>query len=492
MSRKRDSGRKKGEDLFKMSIRSLFILIFFMFTGLLGSLVYVSYLSAKNQEKLAASEIRRFESYKLADQLRQSSDDLTRFARTYVVTGDPVYEQYFHDVLAIRDGEKPRPENYERIYWDFVVANRNKPTPDGEPVSLHNLMRKMNFTAEEFAKLEESKARSDALVRLEEKAMNAVKGKFDDGSGNFTIVKEPDLEMARQIMHGEEYHTAKSAIMEPISDFLALLDARTASEVQDLRQKGRIYAGLMLSLAGVGLAFTLGASLGLYWRVIIPVRKLLAAAEQVGAGEYGKRIEHASSDELGELASSFNHMTSAIQRDIREREENETALAQAEDRVMKLLDTAPVGLLLVDHDGVIRSANEEVERMFGYERGELSGNSVDTLVPTAARPQHADLRRSFTAAPDRRIMAKGRELKGLRKDGSEIFVEVGLAPLELPDGPMVAAAVHDISDRKKAESELLRLSRAVENSPSRRDDHQPGRRDRVCQSAVYRSDGLHG
>ena len=97
-----------------MSIRSLFILIFFMFTGLLGGLVYVSYLSAKNQEKLAASEIRRFESYKLADQLRQSSDELTRFARTYVVTGDPVYEQHFHDVLAIRDGEKPRPKKKDK------------------------------------------------------------------------------------------------------------------------------------------------------------------------------------------------------------------------------------------------------------------------------------------------------------------------------------------------------------------------------------------
>ena len=237
-----------------MSVRFIFLLIFLVYIGLLGSLVYVSYLSAQNQKKLATSEIRRFESYKLVDQLRQSSDDLTRFARTYVVTGDPVYEQYFHDVLAIRDGEKPRPENYERIYWDFVVANRNKPTPDGEPVSLQYLMRKMNFTAEEFAKLEESRARSDALVRLEEKAMNAVKGKFDDGSGNFTIVKEPDLEMARQIMHGEDYHRAKSAIMEPISDFLALLDARTASEVQSLRQEGRIYAGLMLSLAA-GLYF---------------------------------------------------------------------------------------------------------------------------------------------------------------------------------------------------------------------------------------------
>ena len=103
-----------------MSIRSIFLMIIFMFTGLLGSLVYISTLSLQNQKELAASENRRFESYKLADELRQSSDDLTRMARTYVMTGDPIYEQYFDDILAIRDGRKPRPKLYSNIYWDLV------------------------------------------------------------------------------------------------------------------------------------------------------------------------------------------------------------------------------------------------------------------------------------------------------------------------------------------------------------------------------------
>jgi methyl-accepting chemotaxis protein len=195
-----------------MSIRSIFLLIVFAFMGLLGGLLYVAYLSAQNQSDWALSEIRRFESYKLVDELRQSSNDLTRLARTYVVTGDPAYEQYYWDVLAIRNGEKRRPENYGGIYWDFVVATGKKPTPDGKAASLQNLMREMNFTAQEFAKLDEAQARSDALVRLEEKAMNAVKGKFDDGSGNFTIAKEPDPAMARQMMHSAGYHAAKGKI----------------------------------------------------------------------------------------------------------------------------------------------------------------------------------------------------------------------------------------------------------------------------------------
>jgi methyl-accepting chemotaxis protein len=164
---------------------------------------------------------------------------LTRLARTYVVTGDAAYEKHFHDALAIRNGQKPRPENYQGIYWDLVVATGEKPTPDGEPVSLRDMMQKMGFTAEEFAKLDEAQARSDRLVGLEEKAMNAVKGKFDDGTGQYTIEKAPDLPLARQIMHGKEYHKAKFEIMRPIGEVLTLVDTRTQSEVERLREKGR-------------------------------------------------------------------------------------------------------------------------------------------------------------------------------------------------------------------------------------------------------------
>jgi hypothetical protein len=66
----------------------------------------------------------RFESMQLADELRQSSDDLTRMARTYVVTGDPSYKKYYQAILDIRDGKLPRPMAYQDIYWDRVVADK--------------------------------------------------------------------------------------------------------------------------------------------------------------------------------------------------------------------------------------------------------------------------------------------------------------------------------------------------------------------------------
>ena len=89
-------------------------------------------LYAAQQKVVALGEIR-YQSKLLAEQLHQSSDDLTRLVRTYVITGNKKYEQQFWDLLAIRDGEKPRPLHYDRVYWDFLsVENGKPPYPLGE------------------------------------------------------------------------------------------------------------------------------------------------------------------------------------------------------------------------------------------------------------------------------------------------------------------------------------------------------------------------
>jgi methyl-accepting chemotaxis protein len=77
--------------------------------------------------------------YLLADQLRQSSDDLTRMARTYVVTGDARYRKYYQEILDIRDGRKPRPDRYFYAYWDLVLADAQTPQVSNGPAILRSL-----------------------------------------------------------------------------------------------------------------------------------------------------------------------------------------------------------------------------------------------------------------------------------------------------------------------------------------------------------------
>lgn len=231
-----------------MSTRSGFLVITITLLVLLVGILYVMNLIVGNEAEIAAAETRRLESYKLADELRQSSDDMTRMVRTYVVTADPIYEAYYNEVLDIRNGDAPRPVDYEGIYWDFVTATRQKPRPGGEAVALETLMREMNFTSDEFALLRLSQLRSDSLVDLERQAFNAVKGLYPDEAGEFVIHGDSDLALARSLVHGNAYHLAKAEIMEPLQDFTQQVDARTTAEVEQLR----VY-GLRLSQLALGM-----------------------------------------------------------------------------------------------------------------------------------------------------------------------------------------------------------------------------------------------
>ncbi len=281
---------------------------------LLGMLVSVSYLAGAKLQSVAAAERRRFESWLLADELRQSSDDLTRMARTFVVTGDPIYKRYFQDILAIRNGERARPAAYGGIYWDFRLADRDEPDTAGRQVALETLMQELGFTDEEFAKLREAQQRSDALVRLEEVAMHAAEGRFADAEGQFTFEREPDLSMARELMHGAEYHQAKARIMKPIAEFVAMLDARTSAESAAARHAARSLARNVLWLALAALAFSV-AAFGLLERgVLHPIRGMVTRLRDIaeGEGDLTRRMNSRRKDELGELARWFDRFVQIV------------------------------------------------------------------------------------------------------------------------------------------------------------------------------------
>jgi two-component system, LuxR family, sensor kinase FixL len=130
------------------------------------------------------------------------------------------------------------------------------------------------------------------------------------------------------------------------------------------------------------------------------------------------------------------------------------ALHKREERFRQVVESAPNAVVMIGTSGLIEMANAQTERVFGYTRDELLGKPVEMLVPERYRPNHPGLRTSFFANPVSRPMGAGRELYGLRKDGSEFPVEIGLNPIATEDGTLVLSAIVDISARKRLEDRV--------------------------------------
>jgi len=217
-----------------MTIRHLWVLaVAIPFAMMLGMFQVINQIEQINQETEDLSE-RKYRSLKLADELRQSSDDLTRMVRTYSVTGEPLYKVYFQQILDIRNGVSPRPEGYDGIFWDFITPDNNKleQIKVGEPVSLITMMKQAGFTESELNKLKEAEQLSNQLAEKEKVAIAAIEGYFHDENGELTRIGKPDQKLAQKILHNLDYHHIKAEIMLPLNHLTQMLEARINNEIE--------------------------------------------------------------------------------------------------------------------------------------------------------------------------------------------------------------------------------------------------------------------
>ena len=160
-----------------------------------------------------SSNENRLLSLSLAQELQQSSNDLTKFARLYVVTRDTQWEDKYNTLVKARAGMSPR--------------------EDGTTVALNDLFKKQGFTDQEFEKLKQSNDLSSKLVDTEVEAMNTIKGIYKDNDGKYTKKSEPDFDHARKIMHDKNYTDSLVKIAQPVEEFNKLLKTRLNAEVDN-------------------------------------------------------------------------------------------------------------------------------------------------------------------------------------------------------------------------------------------------------------------
>lgn len=248
-----------------MNLRKLFTTIYSLIIILLIVLVGAVVLKYHYSTTRVQSNIKRAESIAIAGDLKKSSDELTAYCRSYVMTGNSIWEKKYWNVLAIRNGKAQR--------------------SNGRTISLQDSMKSLGFTKAELAKLEEAEQNSNNLVWTERVAFNAMKGLFADSTGHFTIKRKPDIAFARRIMFDDKYNYDKSIIMKPINECIQMVMQRTKNEVSEYNKINNILLSAILSLALLISIISIASYILIRNKIILQIEALKQAKEETEKSE---------------------------------------------------------------------------------------------------------------------------------------------------------------------------------------------------------------
>ncbi|WP_170228233.1 putative bifunctional diguanylate cyclase/phosphodiesterase [Denitratisoma oestradiolicum] len=416
---------------------------FFVSGILLLALSITFAMYARSEKAVDDANDQRHLSLKLADELRQSSDDLTRMVRSYVDTGNPIYIQYYQQILDIREGRRPRPEGYDRPYWDFFKLDGRPPRPDsGQRISLMNLMMQAGFTQQELHRLEEAKLHSDALTQREFAAIELVRSA--DSTDHARI------DQARGMLFDQEYNRRKASIMAPIDDFMVMMEARTRQAVESAAQRATMIRWLFVFL-GLALMYML-------WNIQGALRKTLGGSvdevhghiTRLGRGDFSNDIPVRAGQEDSVMAW-LAETRLQLQQMEEKRKENEQQL-----RIAATAFETQEGMMITDADRNIIRVNRAFTEITGYGMEEVLGRNPSLLSSgrhdkdffreiylTLGREGHWQ-GEIFDRHKDGHIYPKWLSITTVRDDSTQITHYVG--------------SFADITERKAAEEKILNLA----------------------------------
>ncbi|MDI1301816.1 MAG: EAL domain-containing protein [bacterium] len=409
-------------------------------TGLFITLAITFTVYALSEKQIDHANDRRHQSFLLADELRQSSDDLTRMARTYVVTRDPVYKSRYQEIRDIRDGKKPRPQQYQGAYWSPYPLKQLPDNADKPARALLDLIRQTGVTGQEFRKLEEAKTRSDQLTATEAEAMRLAETAGPEA--------EASRVRAREMLFDEHYHQAKAAIMQPIDEFDALMDKRMRTAIADAETMATILRivfiavglGLMLMLIRTyrALHATLGGS----------VADVYTHITRIGGGDLSTTIpvtDAMKDSVLGWLAATQVNLDKID----RHRRTAEAALTRTTEMLEGTGELARVGGWELDIPTMTRSWS-----LATFKIHELDPSVVPTI--EQAMRFYSEEARPILQSAMQAAIKNGTpydlELPLITAKGRHIWVRTqGRALMQNGKPVKLIGAFHDITERKQAE-----------------------------------------
>jgi PAS domain S-box-containing protein len=286
-----------------------------------------------------------------------------------------------------------------------------------------------------------------------------------DGSvfqGDVTATKMPNGNLLAVVRDVTEYKTAEGIVRDSESRLAGIIDsAMDAIITVDSEQIVQVFNRAAEAMFGCPASEAIGGSLKRFvpikfrdghsahiqsfGRTGVSTRAMAGTRAIFGLRANGEEFPLEAS--ISQVEAGGKKLFTVVMRDISESQ-------RAEKRFQQIIEHAPHGKLLVDEEGKLQLVNAKIEELFGYSRDELIGQPIELLVPKRFHKHHATFRKGFSAEPSPRTMGSGRELFGVRKDGGEFPVEIGLNPLQTEQGMMVLGTIVDITKRKEAEDAL--------------------------------------
>lgn len=246
------------------------------------AIAFVVYVHA--EKSIGEANEQRFNSINLAHELRNSSDELTRMARSYVITGEAIYKRNYQHILDIRNGLAPRPDTMTCLSSDWKPSDALPTKTDDElPAKpLLERLRQGGFTPRELQLLEQAKRISDHLTGLEHRAMAMI----TDGSNTPADIRFS----ATELLYSPQYNQAKREIMGPILEVTRMVAKRTAAEVESAEKTTLILRWVVIVLA-IGLIPVLIRTYTSLRRVLgTSPHKLFVTISRIGEGDFYKPI----------------------------------------------------------------------------------------------------------------------------------------------------------------------------------------------------------
>lgn len=388
----------------------------------------------KIDSTLAKLHEDKFYMMQVANRLRESSDELTHFARSYAVTNNKQFKLQYDLTLEIRNGIKPRPKGYNSIYWNLSRNERIKRHPSLQKESLAQIINKLPFSKEEKNKLKEAEKNSNALVAIEEKA--------------FQAISKNNNKLAITLLYSKKYFDSKHKIMLPIDDFIGMLNYRLTKEIDNLKASiykffNYIFILLFVFIIGNVLLYFL-----LRKKINDPILYLIEAINKI---KNNKKVEIKSfyKDEIGETIKEFFDMHNAIKY-------QQFRLEASREKFSRLFESSPDAIAILKNSKYVR-CNEKALDTFGVANKEIFlKNTPNDYSPKFQK--NGKLSKDLIIENIEKAMTKGyHRFEWLHKKlntNETFYAEVILSLIVLDGEKHISSIVRDISERKALEEKI--------------------------------------